>query len=77
MPTEIIALIGTAIGTFGGILMSNKLTIYRIEQLEKKMDKHNTVVERMFLVEQKGCLQDKDIEELRQELLNLRREVVG
>lgn len=73
MPTEMIALIGTAIGTFGGILMSNKLTIYRIEQLEKKMDKHNTLVERMFLVEQKGCSQDKDIEELRQEILSLKR----
>ena len=56
--------------------MSNKLTIYRIEQLEKKMDKHNTLVERMFLVEQKGCLQDKDIEELRQEMLSLKREVI-
>ena len=32
---------GVAIGTFGGILMSNKLTNYRIEQLEKKVDKHN------------------------------------
>ena len=30
------SLIGTLAGTFGGILVSNKLTTYRIEQLEKK-----------------------------------------
>ena len=31
------SLIGTLAGTFGGILVSNKLTTYRIEQLEKKV----------------------------------------
>ena len=29
------------------------LTIYRIEELEKKQDKHNTLIERMFIVEGK------------------------
>ena len=29
------------------------LTIYRIEQLEKKQDKHNTLIERMYAVEEK------------------------
>ena len=49
----LIALVGTALGTGGGILMSNKLVVYRIEQLEKKMDKHNTLVERMFKIEER------------------------
>ena len=31
------SLIGTLAGTFGGILVANKLTTYRIEQLEKKV----------------------------------------
>lgn len=42
-PTVIVAglsLIGTFIGTIGGILISNKLTNYRVEQLEKKVDKY-------------------------------------
>ena len=39
----LIGLLGSAIGTFGGILVSNKLTIYRIEQLEKKVEKYNQV----------------------------------
>ena len=38
----LIAFAGTAIGTFGGIVTSSKLTMYRIEQLEKKVDKHNS-----------------------------------
>ena len=52
----LISLLGTAIGTFGGIMASNKLTNYRIEQLEKKVSKHNNLVERMYLAESKICL---------------------
>lgn len=48
----IISLFGTCIGTFAGIFTSSKLTMYRIEQLEKKVDKHNSVVERTALLEQ-------------------------
>ena len=49
----ILSLIGTIVGAFGGIIVSSKLTIYRIEQLEKKVDKHNTFAERMPVVEEK------------------------
>ena len=55
MPNEIVvgllSLIGTCIGTVGGILTSQKLTNYRIAQLEEKVDKHNTLVDRMYKVE--------------------------
>ena len=46
-----ISLVGTLIGTLGGILTSNHLTLYRIEQLEKKVEKHNNLVERVFRLE--------------------------
>ena len=49
----ILSLIGTIVGAFGGIIVSSKLTIYRIEQLEKKVDKHNSFAERMPVVEEK------------------------
>ena len=56
MPENIIvALIafgGTLVGTFGGIITSSRLTNYRIQQLEKKVDKHNTLVERTFRLEE-------------------------
>ncbi|MEG2537800.1 MAG: hypothetical protein RSA45_07655 [Hydrogenoanaerobacterium sp.] len=55
MPTELMialcSLAGTLAGTFSGIIVSNKLTTYRIEQLEKKVDKHNTVVDRTYKLE--------------------------
>ena len=47
----LITLLGSAIGTIGGIFATNKMTAYRIEQLEKKVDKHNQVVERMYVSE--------------------------
>lgn len=48
---SLIAFLGTAIGTLGGILASSKLTNYRIEQLEKKVDKHNGFAEKIPLMQ--------------------------
>lgn len=48
----ILALLGSLGGTFGGIMASAKLTTYRIEQLEKKVEKHNSVMERTFVLEE-------------------------
>ena len=55
----LISLAGTLCGTFGGILMSNKLTNYRIEQLEQKVEKHNHLVERTFRLEELQQLADE------------------
>ena len=62
----ILSLIGTLIGTFGGIVTSNKLTVYRIEQLEKKVEKHNNVVERVYILEKKEAVIEEEIEHLRE-----------
>ena len=59
--TALIGLVGSAIGTFGGIIVSNKLTNYRLEQLEKKVDKHNGVIERTFRIEEHDKLVDERI----------------
>ncbi len=55
----LITLVGSGLGAFAGILASAKLTNYRIEQLEKKVDKHNSVVERTYKLEQNFCLIDE------------------
>lgn len=47
----ILSLVGTLAGSLFGILASNKLVVYRIEQLEKKVEKHNQVVERVYNLE--------------------------
>lgn len=41
-------MIGTTIGSIAGILTANKLTNYRIEQLEKKVSAHNNLISRMY-----------------------------
>ena len=38
--TALCSLIGTTVGSVAGVLVANKLTNYRIEQLEKKLDKY-------------------------------------
>ena len=62
----LIAFAGTLVGTFGGILTANRLSNYRIEQLEKKVEKHNNLVERMFLVESSVKSAHHRIDELRE-----------
>lgn len=56
MPSEVIvgllSLLGTLVGSVTGIIASNKLTIYRIDQLEKKVDKHNQIIERTYKLEE-------------------------
>ena len=58
---SLISLIGTLGGTLGGILVSNKLTNYRIEQLEKKVEQHNKVVERVYELEKRDEVEKEEI----------------
>lgn len=62
--TVIIALIslaGTVLGSWGGILTANKLTTYRIDQLEKKVEKHNNVIERVYKLEKNEAVIEEEI----------------
>ena len=47
----LLSLAGTLAGTFGGIVTANRLVSYRLERLEEKVNKHNQVVERTFVLE--------------------------
>ncbi len=49
----LISLAGTLFGSLGGILAASKLTNYRLAQLEKKVDRHNSFGERIPLIEEK------------------------
>lgn len=59
--SALIAMLGSLAGTFGGIIVSSKLTSYRIEQLEKKVEKHNNLVERVYKLEQHEAVTDEKI----------------
>lgn len=64
--TSILSLVGTLGGTFGGILISSKLTNFRIEQLENKVEKHNSVVERTFKLEGKVTELQHEVSDLKE-----------
>ena len=57
----LIGLAGSAIGSLVGILTSSKLTQYRLEQLEKKVDVHNQVIDRVYKLEERTELQEEKI----------------
>ena len=57
----LIGLCGSAGGSFIAALISNKVWQYRIEQLEKKVEKHNNLVERMYKVEEKEELLEERV----------------
>lgn len=50
----LLSLIGTLAGSFAGILTAGKLTNYRLEQLEKRVEKHNSIVERTYRLEEES-----------------------
>ncbi len=64
---SLVSLLGTLAGSLGGILVSSKLTNYRIEQLEKKVDKHNRFAERMPVVEEQIKVINHRLEDLEHE----------
>lgn len=61
-----LSLIGTLIGSFGGM----RLMTYRIEQLEKKVDKHNNFAERIPILEEQMKVANHRISDLEHEVIN-------
>lgn len=64
----LLSLAGTLVGSLAGILTSNRLTTYRIQQLENKVNKHNNLVERMVAVESSVKSAHKRIDEIKEEI---------
>ena len=56
-----LSLLGSLGGTLGGIALNSKRSNYRIEQLEKKVDKHNNLIERMFRAEEAINILDEKV----------------
>lgn len=77
MSTEVIValitLAGSLVGTFSGIVVSSKLVNYRIEQLEKKVDKHNQVIDRVYKLEQRDAVHDEEIKVANRRIEDLER----
>lgn len=59
----------TAVLSFLGVYFSNRkqtvLMAYRLEQLERKVDKHNQVIERTYKLEERASVIETEIEDLK------------
>ena len=71
----LITLGGSGLGSLVGIIVSSRLTAYRLEQLEKKVDKHNCLIERTYKLEEKCTLLDEKIKVSNHRIEDLEREV--
>lgn len=56
----LVSLVGTCIGSWGGA----RLMTYRIEQLEKKVNKHNNLIERVYKLEKEFAVHEEDFKNL-------------
>ena len=68
--TGVASLIASLVGTFGGIITSTKLTNYQINELKKRVDKHNDVIERTYKLEEHCKYVDERIDKLESEVEN-------
>lgn len=63
-----ISLLGTLAGSYFANSKTNALLSYRLEQLERKVEKHNSVVERTFQLENNVQTAFSRIDEIRETL---------
>lgn len=61
----LLGFVGTLLGSLFGVLAAQKLTQYRLSQLEEKVNKHNNLVERTFKLEGRMHEAESDIAELK------------
>ncbi len=72
--TALVALLsfaGTLIGTVGGILAANRLTTYRLERLEKQVEKHNHVIDRVYKLEQANAVEEEELKVINHRIRDL------
>lgn len=62
----LLSLIGSVVGTLGGIITSQKLTNYKIEKLQEEVQKHNGLIERTYKLEGRMNEAEHDIRDLKE-----------
>ena len=68
----LLSLLGTALGSVTGIIAANRLTTYRLQQLEEKVNKHNNLIERMAIAERDIKSAHRRLDELHSEMEEIR-----
>lgn len=63
--TAAMSLLGTLLGTLSGITAGSKLTAYRLQQLEEKVNRHNSLIERTFRLEGRMDAAEQQLNDLK------------
>ena len=81
MNTEIIVVLiaagGGLLGSLVGVIASSKLTAYRIQQLKNKVEKHNTVIERTYKLEETEAVMQEQIRVANHRIADLEKQMEG
>jgi len=64
----LLGLLGTLAGSFLGVVAANKLVQYRLQQLEDKVNKHNQIIERTYILEGQMAEVQHDIRDIKNKL---------
>lgn len=64
----IISLLGSGIGALAGILISARLINYRLSLLEERVNKHNSIIERTYALEEKMTVTDYRLSNMESEV---------
>lgn len=67
----LIGLMGSGLGSLLGVVASSKLTNYRIEQLEKRVEAHNNLIDRTYKLERDRAVFQEDLEHIKHEIETL------
>lgn len=73
----VLSLVGTAIGSIVSVLTANRLTNYKIDALQKQVEKHNQVIERTFRLEEHAAVVDVQLDAAEQRIHSLEKKMDG
>ena len=70
----IVSCLGTVLGSAFGVLTSTRLTTYRLQKLEEKVNYHNGVIDRTYKLEQSKAVMEEQIKVANHRIDDLEKE---
>lgn len=73
LQVALIGLISSGLGAFLGVLTNSKLIAYKIDELQKQVEKHNKVIERTYDIEEKISVHDEKLKVMNHRIKDLEK----
>ena len=73
---SIISFAGTAVGSIVAVVTANSLTNYKIEELRKQVEKHNTIIDRVYQLEAEDKVKNEEIKVINHRIEDLEKKEV-